>query len=362
MEELFCHLCAYAIISFILTVIGITCQAKKKQKQNCTTQPTEKNGGQNPLRQNASTEINNLLNPIKKTEASKTNIESALDAMSDKSQVVLQYDKEAVEWDIIAAKQGYSNAQFNLGLMYFEGRGVPQDNKEAVKWFTKAAEQGDAQAKYMLDVMCAEGQVVLKDDNKAVNLDIKIADREAVVEDEQSLHDFLSVASFLSGKLKSEREKLFSACKESMHILERSLGMKETHVKTAQLDGEISNIIKSFQIVHVLSFINMQGYAGKRIGEFTQLLCSCVCETDLNQCQPYIKQYTQLKMLFRGDQFHEQFLRFSEDLACSIAGGPGGMLLSLAVNAMVVDFYQANLLLAVCAFGDMEYGKQSHCE
>ena len=40
------------------------------------------------------------------------------------------------------ANQGDKEAQFNLGLMYAEGRGVNEDEKKAVKWFTLAAEQG----------------------------------------------------------------------------------------------------------------------------------------------------------------------------------------------------------------------------
>ena len=174
------------------------------------------------------------------------------------------------------------------------------------------------------------------------------------VEDVQALPDFPSIASFLGGKLKSEREKWFSACRELMQTFERSLDTKETHVKTTLLDGEPSHIIKSFQIVHVLSFINMQGYAGERIGEFTRLLCSYACETDWDQCQPYVQRYTELKQQFRGDLFHEQFLKFSEDLALAITGGPMGMLLAPAIDATVVDFYWRNLLLAAYAFGDKE--------
>ena len=41
------------------------------------------------------------------------------------------------------AEQGHAKAQFNLGLMYFIGRGIPQDDAAAVKWWRLAAEQGD---------------------------------------------------------------------------------------------------------------------------------------------------------------------------------------------------------------------------
>ena len=61
-----------------------------------------------------------------------------------------QDDAEAAKWSRKAAEQGDSMAQFNLGLMYDNGRGVPQDNTEAAKWYRKAAEQGYANAQFNL--------------------------------------------------------------------------------------------------------------------------------------------------------------------------------------------------------------------
>ena len=51
------------------------------------------------------------------------------------------------------AEQGNAKAQYNLGLMYYNGEGVPQDYAEAVKWYRKAAEQGYAKAQYNLGLM-----------------------------------------------------------------------------------------------------------------------------------------------------------------------------------------------------------------
>ena len=47
----------------------------------------------------------------------------------------------------------YADAQYNLGLMYANGEGVPEDDAEAVHWYRKAAEQGDANAQNNLGVM-----------------------------------------------------------------------------------------------------------------------------------------------------------------------------------------------------------------
>ena len=45
-----------------------------------------------------------------------------------------------------AAEQGYVEAQFSLGVCYFDGVGVPKDNEEAIKWWYKAAKQGYTEA------------------------------------------------------------------------------------------------------------------------------------------------------------------------------------------------------------------------
>jgi TPR repeat protein len=51
-----------------------------------------------------------------------------------------------MKWYRLAADQGNADAQFYLGLLYDNGKGVPQDYAEAVKWLRKAADQGLADA------------------------------------------------------------------------------------------------------------------------------------------------------------------------------------------------------------------------
>ena len=66
------------------------------------------------------------------------------------------------EWRPLA-EQGDANAQYNLGLMTYHGRGVPQDDAQAVRWYRKAAEQGDARAQFNLGSMFAYGRGVPRD-------------------------------------------------------------------------------------------------------------------------------------------------------------------------------------------------------
>ncbi len=77
------------------------------------------------------------------------------------------YAKAFREWRPLA-EQGDAKAQFNLGGMYRQGRGVPQDDAEAMKWYRKAAEQGDAKAQGILGFMYDDGQGVAQDYAEAV--------------------------------------------------------------------------------------------------------------------------------------------------------------------------------------------------
>ena len=85
-----------------------------------------------------------------------------------------------MKWYRLAAEQGYASAQFNLGVMYLNGRGgegVPQDDAEAVKWYRLAAEQGYASAQFNLGVMYLNGRGVPQDDAEAVKWHRKAAEQ-----------------------------------------------------------------------------------------------------------------------------------------------------------------------------------------
>jgi len=70
---------------------------------------------------------------------------------------------EAARWYRKAAEQGYDRAQASLGSMYTDGQGVTQDYAESVRWYRKAAEQGYAPAQFNLGCMYANGQGVTQD-------------------------------------------------------------------------------------------------------------------------------------------------------------------------------------------------------
>ena len=63
----------------------------------------------------------------------------------------------------VRAEQGDADAQYNLGVMYDQGRGVAQDDAEAMRWWRLAAEQGLADAQYNLGVSYVTGEGVPQD-------------------------------------------------------------------------------------------------------------------------------------------------------------------------------------------------------
>ena len=85
---------------------------------------------------------------FKRAEASNVAMaQCQLGFMYDRGEGSLAVDKvEAARLYKLAADQGYTYAQYNLGLCNRKGEGVSQDLAEAARLFLLAAEQGDADA------------------------------------------------------------------------------------------------------------------------------------------------------------------------------------------------------------------------
>lgn len=61
------------------------------------------------------------------------------------------------------AEEGDADAQYDLGMMYIDGRGVAQDSAEAVKLYRMSAEQGYVVAQNMLGALYQDGIRVAQD-------------------------------------------------------------------------------------------------------------------------------------------------------------------------------------------------------
>jgi TPR repeat protein len=69
------------------------------------------------------------------------------------------------EGDLVAqlrqkADHGDVTAQYQMGLLFYNGRGVERDLTQAAQWFTQAAEQNHGEAQFNLGVLYEHGQGV----------------------------------------------------------------------------------------------------------------------------------------------------------------------------------------------------------
>lgn len=62
----------------------------------------------------------------------------------------------ALSWFQRAAQAGIRDSQYNLGVLYSQGRGVPRSLSEAYRWFALAAAQGDTEAAKKRDIVAAQ--------------------------------------------------------------------------------------------------------------------------------------------------------------------------------------------------------------
>ena len=81
-----------------------------------------------------------------------------LGAMYDQGKGVFQNVMIAFNWYKLSAEQGYLKAQFNLGEIYREGEFVTRDFGKALKWYRLSAAQGLANAQCNLGLMYERGK------------------------------------------------------------------------------------------------------------------------------------------------------------------------------------------------------------
>jgi TPR repeat protein len=91
-----------------------------------------------------------------------------LGVMYEEGKGVAQNDAEAALWFERAAEQGEPMAQYNLAASYVEGTGVKKDTATAAKWFRRAADQGVALAQLNLGLLYASGAGVPQDNVEAL--------------------------------------------------------------------------------------------------------------------------------------------------------------------------------------------------
>ena len=100
-------------------------------------------------------------------EQGEAKAQFSLGSMYDEGKGVPQDFDQAATWFRKAADQGYAAAQNGLGRLSVLGRGAPKDFEQAAAWFRKAADQGYASAQFNLANMYRSGKGVPQDDAQA---------------------------------------------------------------------------------------------------------------------------------------------------------------------------------------------------
>ena len=125
------------------------------------------------------------------TESNATATQTVDDAEYNYKRGKASFDGEvfdnAFKYFQLAAEQGHMEAQFWLGKMYEEGKGVSASKKHANKWYAIAAEQGHAAAQYKLaDYYLTEGIFeILGVDVDSETVDDEIAALSASMSEEE---------------------------------------------------------------------------------------------------------------------------------------------------------------------------------
>jgi TPR repeat protein len=99
-----------------------------------------------------------------------------LGVLYEEGKGITKDSREAIRWYVVAS-QDSSEATFRLARLYHDGRGVPRNYGLARRWYRVAAQQDNAKAMVNLGAMNAHGEGGPRDYRKALKLFARAAQR-----------------------------------------------------------------------------------------------------------------------------------------------------------------------------------------
>jgi len=133
------------------------------------------------------------------------------------------------------AKKGFAQAQYNLGVMYGNGRGVTKDYSKAIKWWNLAADQGNGKAQINLGWMYEMGKGVPKDAQKAANW-YQLASNQGHAKAQEKLN-------LLLNKTKEHLQENTASSRKFKSLKEKSSKeINDLQIATASLRSELNQI------------------------------------------------------------------------------------------------------------------------
>ena len=171
-----------------------------------------------------------------------------------------------------AADQNQTEAQYNLGYAFFEGKGLPQSDVNAALWFQKAADQGLAVAQHMMGFLCAEGRGVPESFAKAIDWHRKAAEQGFA--DAQSHLGYLYAVGGIVKADPSEAAKWFLRAAENGVVNAQF----QIGVFLARGDGVEQDVVEGYKWLNIASLSNHQGAKTARAELLKQMRPDAVTE------------------------------------------------------------------------------------
>ena len=107
------------------------------------------------------TDATNLyLGLVDGTSASALSAQYRLGLLYLEGKGMAENDAEGASWILQSANLGHTEAQIEMGILCFNGTGVPRDENQALAWFAEASASDNASAtKALINCYCAAGRV-----------------------------------------------------------------------------------------------------------------------------------------------------------------------------------------------------------
>lgn len=204
--------------------------------------PTQTESNRERTMQSTSEQLQALLHKFDKTslpaiqqeaESGDAEAQFKLGALYANGKGVKQDSKTAAKWLRKSAKQGWSAAQTLLGWCYAGGNGVTQNMAEALEWYSAAAEQGDSDAMCSLADLYRNGQTGIEQNLQAM-----------LTWYETAANLGHPKAQYMLGKLLSEGKEVRQNDEAAFQWLtlaimnDSELAQKELAMLTARLDSD----------------------------------------------------------------------------------------------------------------------------
>jgi len=142
------------------------------------------------------------------------------------------------------AKKGFAQAQYNLGVMYGNGRGVAKDYSKAIKWWNLAADQGNGKAQYNLGLMHEKGKGVKKNLKKAKKW-FQLASNQGLAKAQEKLNLLLIEEYYFekTNETKEYSQENTASSKELKSLKEKnSKEINDLQITNASFRSELNQI------------------------------------------------------------------------------------------------------------------------